>query len=111
MDEQQKIFLGFIVIAVALAIYGIVIGSWLTKKSLKLENEAKVGGYKGLISLAMWPISCIALLLLPIWVACQGYRFHIGTNRMNIVLMISLIPSCTFYCIYNVYYRLKAGKK
>jgi len=107
MDKQTLIFFGFIAIAVALAIYGIVIGSWLTRKSIKLEDEATAGGYKGPKARAMWPITLIALILVPIWVVCFGYGFDLGRDRMEIVLMIALFPSV----IYNFYYRFKAEKK
>jgi len=109
MDKQKLMFLGFIVIAVALAIYGMVIGSWLTRKSIKLEDEAEAGGHKGCKGLkarAMEALTGIALIVFPVWGVCFGYGFDLGRARMEIVLMIALFPSV----IYNFYYRFKAFK-
>jgi hypothetical protein len=107
MDDQQTTFWIFISISIALAIYGIVCGRWLARKSLKLADEVKGDRYRGMKALAMWPISIIALLVIPICVAGQSDRFHIGTDRRNVVLLISLIPSC----IYNIYYRFKITRE
>jgi hypothetical protein len=111
MDEQKWIFVEFIAIAVALAIYGVLTGRWLTQKALKLEAEGRAGGYKGLKAQAMWLVSFIALIYVPLWIACFGYRFHLSRDRMDVVLTIALLPSCLYYFIYNVYHRLKAEKK
>jgi len=99
------IFWAFIVIAVALAVYGMIMGRWLTKNSIKFEKEANRGRYHGLKSRGMWPISVFALFIVPLVVACSGYRFHISSDRMLIVLMISLLPGCLFYFVCHVYYR------
>src|ERR1700710_2365029 len=100
MDDQPTILLLLIFISIALAVYGIVCGRWLTRKLLKLADEVKGDRSRGMKALAMWPISIIALIVIPTWVARQSDRFHLGPDRRKVVLLISLVPSC----IYNLYY-------
>jgi hypothetical protein len=106
MDNEQTkttTFLIFILIAIALAIYGMVCGRWLAKKSITLANDVNGDLYRGLKALALWPISIVALIIIPICVASLSDNFNISLDRRNVVLVISLVPSC----IYNIYYRFK----
>ena len=108
MDAQNMIFFWFIVLAVALSIYGMVTGRWLLKKALKLADEAKAGGYKAFKSLAMLPITIIALILFPIWVLeFFGGMQQMAIDRWDIVGGITLVPSLIYYG----YLRFKAEKK
>ena len=107
MDNPQTMFWVFILIAIALAFYGIVVGRWLIRKSLQLADEVKGDFRRGLKALAMWPISIVALIIIPMLVVSSSDHFSISLDRRNLVLMISLIPSC----LYNIYYRCKIGRE
>ena len=107
MDNPQTMFWVFILIAIALSFYGIVVGRWLIRKSLQLADEVKGDFRRGLKALVMWPISIVALIIIPMLVASSSDHFSISLDKRNLVLMISLIPSC----LYNIYYRFKIGRE
>jgi len=107
MDKPQTMFWVFILIAIALAFYGIVVGRWLARKSLKLADGVKGDRYRGMKALAMWPITVLALIIIPLFVVLLSARFDISLDRRNLVLVISLVPSCA----YNIYYRFKLARE
>jgi hypothetical protein len=103
MDNQQTYFPIFVFLSIALAIYGMVCGQWLAKKSVKLADEVKGDRQTGLKALAMWPISILAFIVIPAYIVSLSDHFGIASDQRNILLMITLIPSC----LYNIYYRFK----
>jgi cell division protein FtsL len=107
MNRQQTIFLIFVLITIVLAIYGMVFGRWLTRKSFKMQSEVKGDLIRGLKSFAMFPFYVIAIIFLPIYIVSLSKQFIISLNQRNILLLIYVIPSG----VYNIYYRINFARK
>lgn len=111
MDHRQTSFLIFAFITTALIIYGMGCGRWLAEKSYKLTEEVKGDRQRGLKALAMWPISFIAIIILPVYIESLNSHFGAASDKRNILPWMTLI----LIWVYNIYYRFRLirehGKK
>jgi hypothetical protein len=73
----------FIFIGVLLTVYQIICGRWLAKKSITLANDVNGDFYRGLKALALWPLSILALIIVPLYIASLSDNFNMSLMSLS----------------------------